>query len=337
MNKSFSYEIKKELSELNNLAKKNEVKYEFLGYLSSANIEFDKNTIRFSTENEYNINRFGKLLKNVDINDFEIDLQGKIYVITAKSPKIIEYLRQVNLQNLIGNLTQANSQTSTNNLKQTESQGSKEVLEKANEQEQILTKNLVLLQERALTESMEKVDELEKRALVRGLFMGSGSVNNPENKYHLEIKIENSELIRILIKTLKEFDINLKFLDKAIYIKDGEEISKFLAFIGANKSVLEFEQVRVQREMNNKINRLVNCKTANLNKTLNASVEQINAIKKLKENGGFNKMDKGLQELAELRLEYPDMPLAELGNKLKNPIGKSGVNYRLKKIIELSK
>ena len=325
MNKSFSYEIKKELSEINNLAKKNEVKYELAGYLASANIEISKNKIKYVTENKYNINRFGKLLKNVDINEFKIDLQGKIYVIIVKSPKIIDFLRQANLQNLIGNLMQANSQTSTKKIKQTEAQGPKEVLENADEQE------------KALIEFIKKADEQEKRALVRGLFMGSGSVNNPENKYHLEIKIENSELIRILIETIKEFNINLKFLDKAIYIKDGEEISKFLAFIGANKSVLEFEQVRVQREMNNKINRLVNCKTANLNKTLNASVEQVNAIKRLKENGGFNKMDKGLQELAELRLEYPDMPLAELGNKLKNPIGKSGVNYRLKKIIELSK
>ena len=276
MNKSFSYEIKKELSELNNLAKKNEVKYELLGYLSSANIEFCKDKIKFSTENEYNINRFGKLLKNVDINDFIIDLKGKVYVITSKNIQI----------------------------------------------------SVV---------AVEKAEEQEKRAFVRGLFMGSGSINNPENKYHLEIKILNERIAEELIGLLKEYDINVKAINEAVYIKDGEEISKFLAFIGANKSVLEFEQVRVQREMNNKINRLVNCKTANLNKILNASVEQINAIKKLKENGGFNKMDKGLQELAELRLEYPDMPLAELGNKLKNPIGKSGVNYRLKKIIELSK
>ena len=125
----------------------------------------------------------------------------------------------------------------------------------------------------------------------------------------------DNNLIQELINLLKQYDINVKAINKAIYIKDGEEISKFLAFIGANKSVLEFEQIRVQREMNNKINRLVNCKTANLNKTLNASVEQINAIKKLKENGEFNKMDKSLQELAELRLEFPDMPLAELRKK----------------------
>ena len=253
MSKSFSYEIKKELSELNNLAKKNEVRYELLGYLSSANIEFIKNKFKYVTENEYNINRFGKLLKNVNINDFKIDLQGKVYVITAKIPE--------------------------------------------------------------LTEKLEYADELEKKAFIRGIFLGSGSINNPENKYHLEVKMIDNNLMQELINLLKQYDINVKSINNAVYIKDGEEISKFLAFIGANKSVLEFEQIRVQREMNNKINRLVNCKTANLNKTLNASVEQINAIKKLKENGEFNKMDKSLQELAELRLEFPDMPLAELRKK----------------------
>lgn len=275
MSKTFSYEIKKELSEINNLAKKNEVKYELLGYLYSSNIEKKKNRIKYVTENEYNINRFGKLLKNVSINDFKIELQGKVYVIKSKIPEI--------------------------------------------------------------TETLEQANELEERAFVRGLFLGSGSINNPENKYHLEVKIENKKIINDLINMLKKWDINIKSLDNSIYIKDGEEISKFLAFIGANKSVLEFEEIRVQREMNNKVNRLVNCKTANLNKTLNASVEQINAIKKLKESGKFKKLDEGLKELAEIRLEFPDMPLTELGKKLKNPIGKSGVNYRLKKIIELSK
>ena len=253
MSKSFSYEIKKELSNLNNLAKKNEVRYELFGYLSSSNIEKIKTKIKFSTENEYNINRFGKLLKNVNINDYKIELQGKVYVITSKTLEI--------------------------------------------------------------TDDIKQVDEQEKRAFVRGLFMGSGSINNPENKYHLEIKILDNNSVLELIELLKQYDIHVKSIDKAIYIKDGEEISKFLAFIGANKSVLEFEEIRVQREMNNKINRLVNCKTANLNKTINASVEQINAIKKLKESGKFKKIDKNLQELAELRLEFPDLPLAELRTK----------------------
>ena len=293
--KSFSYEIKKELSQLNNLAKKNEVKYELLGYLLSSNIEKSKMKIKFSTENEYNINRFGKLIKNVNINDFKIELQGKIYVITVKNTELMQNIEQWEICD----------------LKQ---------FDKIN-----------------LAHTMKEAEEPKIRAFFRGLFMGSGSINNPENNYHLEIKIENNDMTRDLIQILKNFDINVKSINKGIYIKDGEEISRFLAFIGANKSVLEFEQIRVQREMNNKINRLVNCKTANLNKILNASVEQINAIKRLKETGKFSKLEKNLQELAELRLEFPDLPLAELGTKLKNPIGKSGVNYRLKKIIELSK
>ena len=89
--------------------------------------------------------------------------------------------------------------------------------------------------------------------------------------------------------------------------------------------------------MNNKVNRLVNCETANLNKVLNASIEQIEAIRQLKKDGKFDKLDDSLKEIANLRLEYPDMPLIELGLKLSNPIGKSGVNYRLKKIIKIAK
>lgn len=89
--------------------------------------------------------------------------------------------------------------------------------------------------------------------------------------------------------------------------------------------------------MNNKVNRLVNCKTANLNKVLNASIEQIDAINKLKKNGKFEKLDESLKEIANLRIDYPDLSLIELGQKLKSPLGKSGVNYRMKKIIQISK
>ena len=101
--------------------------------------------------------------------------------------------------------------------------------------------------------------------------------------------------------------------------------------------MLEFENIRIEREMRGKVNRLVNCEAANLNKTINASIEQITAIKKLKETGKFNKLDDNLKEIAQLRLENPDASLIELGQLLKNPIGKSGVNYRLKKIVELAK
>ena len=170
--------------------------------------------------------------------------------------------------------------------------------------------------------------------------MGSGSINNPEKKYHVEIGISKKNDAEIIINYLKKYDIKSNLTEKngeyAIYLKDGEEISKFLALIGANKAVLKFEEIRVQREMNNKINRIVNCETANLNKTINASIEQIEAIKKLKSNKKFEKLDDSLKEIAELRLKNPNASLIELGKMLKQPIGKSGVNYRLKKIMEIA-
>ena len=106
--------------------------------------------------------------------------------------------------------------------------------------------------------------------------------------------------------------------------------------MGANKAVMQFEDIRIQKEMRGKVNRLVNCKTANLNKTINASIQQIAAIRKLQETGNFRKLDDNLKEMAILRLENPNMSFIELGKLLKEPVGKSGVNYRLKKIVEIA-
>ena len=135
------------------------------------------------------------------------------------------------------------------------------------------------------------------------------------------------EILKILGVNVKEIELKNKY---SIYIKEGEEISKILAVIGANKAVLKFEDIRVKREMRGKVNRLVNCETANLNKTINASIEQIAAIKKLKKEGKFNKLNDNLKEIANLRIENPDMSLIELGKLLKEPVGKSGVNYNIK-------
>ena len=182
----------------------------------------------------------------------------------------------------------------------------------------------------------QNLQEDKQKAVIRGAFMGSGSVNNPEKEYHLEIDFSNTENLKEVIKLIQIFDIHVKTLQNSIYIKDGEEISKLLALIGAGKAVMQFEDIRIQKEMRGKVNRLVNCETANLNKTINASIEQIAAIKKLQQTGQFKKLDENLKEIANLRLENPDMPLIELGKKLKEPIGKSGVNYRLKKIMEIA-
>ena len=275
---SFSKEVKEELSKMANLANKDEVLYEFLGYLASNNILVEKNITRFSTENDYNIDRFAKITRNTGIEDFDINVNGKKFFIEIKNSKL---------------------------------------------------KNIPEIDFKSTKTEYEK-------AFIRGLFMGSGSINNPEQKYHLECGIRDEKQVDLILKLMEKNDIYLKKKENIIYIKEGEEISKFLAFIGASKSVLKFEEIRVQRNMNNKVNRIVNCEAANLNKILNASVEQINAIRKLKKNGKFEKLDDNLKEIANLRLEYPDMPLIELGKKLNEPLGKSGVNYRLKKIVELA-
>ena len=285
---SFSSDVKEELSKVNNLANKIQVKYEFIGYLISNNSSVVGNKIRYATESQYNINRFAKLLSNLKI-DYKIEMEGKSFVIKLKNSEFNEI--------------------------------------------EIIDKKLIL-------KIQENLDEKNEKSLVKGVFLGAGSINNPDNKYHLEIRFSNQENEEIVLEILKKYNINFKKLDsqknKSIYIKEGEEKSKFLAFIGANKAVMKFEDIRVQRQMRGKVNRLVNCKAANLNKTLNASVEQIDAIRKLQQNGKFNKLEDNLKEIANLRLENPDMPLLELGKLLKNPVGKSGVNYRLKKIIEIA-
>lgn len=179
------------------------------------------------------------------------------------------------------------------------------------------------------------------KAFVRGTFLGGGSITEPSTRYHLEIRLENNECREKLVEVIRRFSIKVKLLERkysySIYIKDGEEISKFLALIGANSSVLKYEDIRVLKETRNNVNRKVNCETANLNKTINAAVEQIQAIEKIKAKKKFNSLTANLREIANLRIENPDATLEELGKMLSEPIGKSGVNHRLKKIMEIAK
>lgn len=281
---SFSSDVKKELSKLNNLAKKDLVKAELIGYIISNNIYVDGSQISYATENEYNINRLNKLLKNLDI-DYDIEIQGKIYIITFNSSLVHNILEKQQLEFI-------------------------------------------------------KKDEQLQKALIRGTFMGSGSLNNPEKEYHLSVLISSKQNVMLLKEIISKYNIEFKILDNGksfcLYIKDGEQISKFLALIGASSSVLKFEEIRVVRETRNNVNRLVNCETANLNKTINAAVMQIQDINYIKKRGEFNKLSDNLKEIANLRIEYPDISLAELGGKLEVKISKSGVNHRLKKISEIA-
>ena len=183
-------------------------------------------------------------------------------------------------------------------------------------------------------------NEEEIKAIVRGSFMGAGSVNDPKNKYHLEIVFQSEENAKKIKELIDKVRINCKILKREknyiIYMKDGEDIANFLAFIGANKAVLNFEDIRVLRDIRNNVNRLVNCETANLNKVIKTSVKQIEDIKLIKKKNKFNNLSEKENELADLRIKNPDATLTELGKMLKKPIGKSGVNHRLKAISELA-
>ena len=307
---SFSSDIKQELNKTNSLTNKENVKFELIGYVVSGNTTVVKGkNLRFSTESDYNINRFSKLLSNLDIHH-DIDISGKTFNIMTKSLDIrkLEFLEiRDNEIFLKPEFEDIKANSSKNMQKDTK-------------------KNTRL--------------EENMKAFIRGTFMGAGSINNPENSYHLEIVVSNEENLNFLKKQLEKFDIHAKTLITSnkfsVYLKEGEEISKLLALIGANKAVMQFEDIRIQKEMRGKVNRIVNCETANLNKTINAAIEQIAAIKKLQKDGRFNKLDDNLKEIAMLRVENPDMSLIELGKLLKEPVGKSGVNYRLKKIVEIA-
>lgn len=180
-----------------------------------------------------------------------------------------------------------------------------------------------------------------KKAYIRGAFLAAGSISDPEKTYHLEITIHKQSLAEELCGIINSFGLNSKVITRksnfVVYLKEGEDIVDFLNIIGAHKALMEFENVRILKEMRNNVNRVVNCETANLQKTVDASIRQVENIKYIRDNIGFDNIPENLREIAELRLEYSDANLKELGEMLSPPLGKSGVNHRLRKLDEIAK
>ncbi|MFD2614010.1 DNA-binding protein WhiA [Paenibacillus gansuensis] len=184
-------------------------------------------------------------------------------------------------------------------------------------------------------------DSCCKRAYLRGAFLAGGSVNNPEgSSYHLEISSMYEEHCNALADLANRFDLNARCIERkkgfVFYIKEGEKIIELLNIIGAHQALFKFEDVRIMRDMRNSVNRIVNCETANLNKTIGAAVRQIDNIKLLQKEIGLESLPDKLREVAEIRLAHPDLNLTEVGEMLKGKVSKSGVNHRLRKIDELA-
>ncbi|MEH7075790.1 DNA-binding protein WhiA [Neobacillus drentensis] len=177
-----------------------------------------------------------------------------------------------------------------------------------------------------------------KRSYLRGAFLAGGSVNNPEtSSYHLEIASLYKEHNDSLCELMNTFELNSKTLERKkgyiTYLKEAEKITEFLNIVGAHNALLHFEDVRIVRDMRNSVNRLVNCETANLNKTIGASIRQVENIRYINQTVGLQILPEKLREIAELRLNYTDVTLKELGEMVSGgTISKSGINHRLRKI-----
>lgn len=177
-----------------------------------------------------------------------------------------------------------------------------------------------------------------KRAYLRGAFLAGGSVNNPEtSSYHLEIANAYQEHNESLCELMNSFHLHTRKLERRngyiSYIKEAEKITEFFNYIGAHHALLKFEDVRIMRDMRNSVNRLVNCETANLNKTIGAAFRQVENIKFIEQTVGLEALPEKLQEIAKLRVQHQDVSLKELGELISGgKISKSGINHRLKKI-----
>lgn len=175
-----------------------------------------------------------------------------------------------------------------------------------------------------------------KRAFIRGAFLAGGSMSDPNKSYHFEIVCHTLEQAKQLQGVMQSFDTDAKIVERkghhVVYLKEGSQIVDMLNVMEAYVALMNLENVRILKEVRNTINRKVNCETANINKTVNAAVKQVEDIELIRERIGLDNLPDNLQEMALLRLEYPEATLKELGNYLEPPVGKSGVNHRLRKL-----
>ena len=179
-----------------------------------------------------------------------------------------------------------------------------------------------------------------KRAFIRGAFLASGSISDPEKSYHFEIVCAVRAKAEQLQKIMNSFGIDAKVILRkksyVVYVKEGAQIADLLNIIEAHVALMKFENVRIIKDMRNTVNRKVNCETANINKTVSAAVKQVEDIVYIRDTIGLENLSDALRDVALTRLEYPEATLKELGDLLTTPIGKSGVNHRLRKLGEMA-
>ena len=179
-----------------------------------------------------------------------------------------------------------------------------------------------------------------KRAFLRGTFLAAGSISDPEKAYHLEIVCATEERALQVQSILRELELDARIVNRkknqVVYLKEGSQIVELLGLMEAGISLMNLENIRILKEISNNVNRKVNCETANIGKTVSAAVKQIEDIRYIETHMGFSQLSEGLEEIAVLRLQYQDATLKELGEMLNPPVGKSGVNHRLRKLSRIA-
>lgn len=208
-------------------------------------------------------------------------------------------------------------------------QATKLIQEQHSEFEEVQVVNPIILQQNCC-----------KRAFLRGAFLAAGSMSDPSKSYHFEIVCSSEKMATQIKNIICGFSMDAKTVRRkrsyVVYLKEGAQIVDVLNIMGAHVALMELENVRILKEMRNSVNRKVNCETANINKTVSAAVRQLEDITYLRDTIGFSKLPEGLEEIALARLKHPEATLKELGELLTSPVGKSGVNHRLRKLSEMA-
>lgn len=179
-----------------------------------------------------------------------------------------------------------------------------------------------------------------RRAYIRGAFLAAGSMSDPQKSYHFEIVAERETEAVTLQRMMNQFGLDAKVIYRkkayVVYLKEGTQIVDVLNIMGACVALMELENIRILKEMRNAVNRKVNCETANIHKTVSAAVKQNEDIQYIRDTIGLDDLPESLREMAKVRLSHPEASLKELGQLLQTPIGKSGVNHRLRKLGEMA-
>ena len=179
-----------------------------------------------------------------------------------------------------------------------------------------------------------------RRAFLRGAFLGAGSMSDPNKSYHFEIVCDSDVMAKQIQRLMCDFSMDAKIVRRkksyVVYLKEGDQIADILNIMEAHVSLMELENIRILKDMRNTVNRKVNCETANIHKTVSAAVKQVEDITYIKNTVGLDELPEGLEEIAKVRLQYPEATLKELGDLLIVPLGKSGVNHRLRKLSNIA-